>query len=62
MPIQHVRCSDYVQITKNECVIDAKWNNFNSIGEATDFIIINLSKSDVYGFVNVKKDLWKYIP
>lgn len=64
MTIQHVRCSDYVQITADEFAVQDRWNSFESIEEAIKYMEKHLHKKPgvVYGFVVVKKDLWKYIP
>ncbi len=63
MSIQHIRCSNYVQITNYECAIQAKWNSFESIEDAKEYLEKNLlHKPGEYGFVVSKHDLWKYIP
>lgn len=61
MPIKLKRDVSYVQITKDEMVIDAHWNYFDTIKEALDYID-TLSKSPSYGVVEIHQILWDIEP
>jgi hypothetical protein len=64
MTIKRIRSSNYVQITEFECAIQAHWNSFESIEEATKYLEneMVLNKGTEYGFCVSKNTLWKYTP
>ncbi len=61
MPIILNRDVKYVKITKNEMVIDAHWNYFETIKDALEYID-TLVPSPAYGVVEIHKIMWNIEP